>query len=91
MQRDGFNATDKPITGSYQQISSATLASAIALTAPGTARRARVNVEAQSVRWRDDGTNPDANTGMLLTAGRLRAPSHPDIALDVPGAYSHWN
>ncbi|RZA08840.1 MAG: hypothetical protein EOP02_36230 [Proteobacteria bacterium] len=49
----------------YQQISGP---SSTGLTVPAGARRAIVQVEAQSVRWRDDGT-PTASVGMLIPAG----------------------
>jgi len=48
----------------YQQITS--LSSATGLTVPATATYAIIQAEAQSVRWRDDGTNPTASVGMVL-------------------------
>lgn len=39
---------------------------------PAGAQYATVSVEAQSVRWRDDGTDPTAAVGHLLTAGTYR-------------------
>jgi hypothetical protein len=51
----------------YQQITS--LASAAALTVPTGATVALIQAESQSVRWRDDGTNPTASVGMVLAAG----------------------
>ena len=36
---------------------------------PDGAQFAIVSVENQSVRWRDDGTDPTASVGHLLTAG----------------------
>lgn len=53
----------------YQQIVSATLATATALTPPSGARIAVIQCEATTVRWRDDGTNPTAAIGMTLAAG----------------------
>lgn len=51
----------------YQQITS--LASAAALTVPTGATVALIQAESQSIRWRDDGTNPTTSVGMLLAAG----------------------
>jgi hypothetical protein len=51
----------------YQQITS--LASAAALTVPAGATVALINVESQSVRWRDDGVNPTTSVGMPMPAG----------------------
>ena len=51
----------------YQQITS--LASAAALTVPTGATVAVIQAEAQSIRWRDDGTNPTTSVGMVLAAG----------------------
>lgn len=48
----------------YQQITD--LSSAAGLTVPAGARVARIQTEAQAVRWRDDGTNPTAAIGMRL-------------------------
>lgn len=61
--------TYKPM--GFQQITS--LSSATALTAPTGAKLAIVHAETQNVRWRDDGTNPSATVGMILTTtGELR-------------------
>ncbi len=51
----------------YQQITS--LASATALTVPTGAVIALIQAETQSVRWRDDGTNPEAGVGLVIAAG----------------------
>ena len=51
----------------YQQITS--LSSATTLTIPAGTQLALVQAQSQSVRWRDDGTNPTATVGMLLAAG----------------------
>ena len=51
----------------YQQITS--LSSAAALTVPANSTCALIQAETQSVRWRDDGTNPTASVGMVLAAG----------------------
>jgi len=51
----------------YQQITS--LSSATALTVPTGARLALIQPETQSVRWRDDGTDPTASVGMPLGVG----------------------
>lgn len=53
----------------YQQITS--LAAATALTPPNFARLAMIQAESQSVRWRDDGTNPTAAIGMILVANDI--------------------
>jgi hypothetical protein len=51
----------------YQQLTS--LSSATALTVPSGAKVALIQAEAQSIRWRDDGTNPTTTVGMILSAG----------------------
>lgn len=56
------------VTG-YQQLSAASLASAVALTVPAGTERAWLQAETANVRYRTDGNDPDANTGMLLVAG----------------------
>lgn len=48
----------------HQQLTS--LSAATALTVPTGARFAYVRCETQSVRWRDDGTDPTASVGMLM-------------------------
>lgn len=48
----------------YQQIT--VLSAAVGLTVPQGAQRARIQAQTQSVRWRDDGTNPTGTVGMLL-------------------------
>ncbi len=53
---------------SYTQISS--LSSAVGLgTIPSGVKLVLIQPETQSVRWRDDGTDPTASVGMLLAAG----------------------
>jgi hypothetical protein len=37
--------------------------------APAGTKVALIQAEAQNVRWRDDGVNPTAATGMVMTAG----------------------
>jgi hypothetical protein len=60
------DATLKP--KGYQQITS--LAAATGLTVPvGGAKYALIKCETQSVRWRDDGTDPTAAIGMLIDVG----------------------
>lgn len=50
----------------------ATLASSTALTVPGGATYAVIQVEGGAIRWRDDGVAPTATVGMrLLTDGEL--------------------
>lgn len=59
----------------YQQITD--LSSAVGLTVPPTDNLGRVSTpitaiircEGQSIRWRDDGTNPTASVGMPLNVG----------------------
>lgn len=53
----------------YQQIAAATLAAATHLTPPVGSRIAQINVEAQAVRWRDDGVAPSATVGVLVPVG----------------------
>ena len=51
----------------YQQLTS--LASAAALTVPANTTVALIQAESQSIRWRDDGTDPTTSVGMVLAAG----------------------
>lgn len=62
-------APNKPF--GFQQITS--LSSATGLTVPMGALIALIQAETQSIRWRDDGTNPTASVGMLLSAGNTLA------------------
>lgn len=55
----------------YQQITS--LSSAAGLTVPPGGVIALIQAETQSVRWRDDGTNPTTSVGMVLAAGETLA------------------
>lgn len=57
----------------HQQITN--VSAAVGLTVPVGAVWALIRCEAQSVRWRDDGTNPSATVGMLM------------LAADVPFLY----
>lgn len=50
----------------YQQITVST--TAVGLTVPAGASRAIVVVEAQPIRYRDDGTDPTSSVGMLCQA-----------------------
>ncbi len=56
----------------YQQITN--LSSAVGLTVPGAGslrgRLVLLIAEGQTVRWRDDGTNPTATVGMPLEVGQ---------------------
>lgn len=52
----------------YQQITG--LSAVKGLNPPQGARVAVICCWSQPVRWRDDGTDPDANTGMPMMAGR---------------------
>lgn len=58
----------------YQQILTATLASATALTVPARGLYAVIQCEGtfctDSVRWRDDGVNPTSSVGMILAGGQ---------------------
>lgn len=59
---------DKPL--GYTQI--AVLTSAVGLgTVPDSTKMAVIIPETQTVRWRDDGTNPTASVGMPLTANSV--------------------
>jgi len=50
----------------FEQITS--LGSAVGFaSAPPRARLAFIQAESQNVRWRDDGTNPTASVGTLIT------------------------
>lgn len=42
------------------------LSAAVGLTAPDGARLAFLKAETQTVRWRDDGTDPTASVGMQM-------------------------
>lgn len=56
------DGTLKPM--GYQQVTG--LSTVKSLTVPKGARIAIIQGETQSVRWRDDGTNPTGTVGMLL-------------------------
>lgn len=53
----------------YEQIT--TLSAASGLTVPSGATSAVIIAETQSVRWRDDGTNPSGTVGMLLPTNTM--------------------
>jgi hypothetical protein len=53
----------------FQQIVTATLATATALTVPSGSRIAVIQAVSQSILWRDDGTAPTATVGMTIPAG----------------------
>lgn len=63
------------VQSGVQNALSVTTATAVALTLPGAANtrikptHAIINVVGASVRWRSDGTAPDATTGVLVPAG----------------------
>lgn len=59
-----LNAFRKPV--GYEQVTVST--TAIGLTVPVGAQRAVMVVEAQPLRYRDDGTDPTATVGMLAVA-----------------------
>ncbi len=53
----------------YQQIND--VSSAVTLTVPSGARRAKVVALDQAVRWRDDGTDASATIGMPLAVDTI--------------------
>lgn len=53
----------------YQQVTG--LSAVKTLTVPADTRIALIQPEAQNVRWRDDGTNPTASVGMIITADSI--------------------
>jgi hypothetical protein len=63
----------------YQQITS--LASSTALTVPDGTCLALIQAQGQDVRWRDDGTDPTATVGMLLSAGESMEYDVADVAV----------
>lgn len=48
----------------YEQV--AVSSTAIGITPPSGTRRAFIQCESNAIRYRDDGTDPDATTGMML-------------------------
>ena len=65
MSRAIYDAKLTPL--GYEQITS--LVTAAALTVPAHASLAIIQATGQSVRWRDDGSNPTAAIGMTLAVG----------------------
>lgn len=59
---------DKMNPKGYQQVTG--LSSAKGITPPRESRVAVIQAAGQDVRWRDDGTDPTANVGMVLQNGR---------------------
>jgi hypothetical protein len=55
----------------YQQMTSITAATALP-SIPASATMATITVEAQAVRYRDDGVNPTASVGVLLPVGTVQ-------------------
>jgi len=55
------------VPNGYEQVTS--LSSATGLTVPDGTSLVLAQAETQSVRWRDDGTNPSATVGMIIAAG----------------------
>lgn len=54
----------------YTQITS--LSSAVGFgSVPSGARMALIQAESQNVRWRDDGVNPTASVGMVITSDSI--------------------
>lgn len=67
-----FSLTTKPL--GYRQIAVSTSAVALASATGGIpkgAQRAVIDVEANDIRWRDDGTAPTASVGMLAKANTI--------------------
>ena len=50
----------------YQQLTVST--TAVGLTLPTGAQRAVIHIEAQPIRYRDDGTDPTSTVGVLVKA-----------------------
>lgn len=71
--RDHFSVADIGVLvpKGYQQVTS--ISSAAGLTVPTGAVIALIQPETQSVRWRDDGTNPTTSVGMVIAAGETLA------------------
>jgi hypothetical protein len=67
--RIGFNQVidGTLVPAGWQRITS--LPSAATLTVPASAKIALIQCETQNVRFRDDGTDPEAGVGMLMVAG----------------------
>lgn len=57
------------VPNGFQQITS--LSSAVGLTVPAGTRLVLIQAEDQNVRWRDDGTDPTASVGMVITSDSL--------------------
>jgi len=53
----------------YVQVTDLSSAVGIGTVPPGT-QLALITPEGQNIRWRDDGTDPTATVGMLLTTGQ---------------------
>lgn len=67
----GVNLADFPNPLGFVQLVGA--AASVGLpTIPAGAQAALVNVDAQSIRWTDDGTTPTATVGMLLPVSTER-------------------
>lgn len=63
-----FVLDGKLTPGGYAQLTG--MAAATGLTLPDRTVLTLIQAEAQSIRWRDDGTNPTASVGMILEAGQ---------------------
>lgn len=61
-----FPAGVKPL--GYQQLTVDDTTGGVALTVPVNSKRAVIHVEAQPIRWTDDGTPPTTNLGVLAKA-----------------------
>ncbi len=69
---DGWNQGSQVMFGQRQPNGFETIAGAATakgLTPPAKTKLAIIQAVGQNVRWRDDGTDPDATTGMQLVAG----------------------
>ena len=59
-----------PIPAGYQQLA-VTSAAVVALTIPTGSRYAVIKVVTNSIRYRDDGTNPQTTSGMPMDANDM--------------------
>ena len=66
---DGLRFTQQKLYEPTGYVQVTDLSSAVALTPPANTTYALIQVESQNVRFRDDGVNPTASVGMLLTVG----------------------
>jgi hypothetical protein len=62
---------EAPFTAVGAHTKNATLSSAVTLTAPAGVNALKIQAETKAVRYRLDGTAPDATTGFSIAAGAL--------------------